>query len=63
MIDAVELGSSGEIVEGTIEGFEDCSVVQMETERGWREIGFWTVNGLLRKLNQDYPKKRTSINA
>lgn len=38
LIEAVGLGFSGEIVEGTIEGFEDCSVVQMETERGWREI-------------------------
>ncbi|KAF7059410.1 hypothetical protein CFC21_066322 [Triticum aestivum] len=26
-------------------------------ERGWREIGFWTVNELLRKLKQDYSKK------
>ncbi|XP_044397906.1 glutamate receptor 2.8-like [Triticum aestivum] len=26
-------------------------------ERGWREIGFWTVNGLLRKLKRDYSKK------
>ena len=45
MIDAVELGSSGEIVEGTIEGFEDCSVVQMETERGWREIHAADIEG------------------
>ena len=45
MIDAVEFGSSGEIVEGTIEGFEDCSVVQMETERGWREIHVDDIEG------------------
>lgn len=29
---------TGEILEGTIEGFEGCSVVQLETEEGWREI-------------------------
>lgn len=29
---------TGEVVEGTIEGFEECSVVQLETEKGWREI-------------------------
>lgn len=29
---------TGEIVEGTIEGFEGCSIVQLETEMGWREI-------------------------
>jgi len=29
---------TGEIVEGTIEGFEECSVVQLETEHGWKEI-------------------------
>jgi small nuclear ribonucleoprotein (snRNP)-like protein len=36
---------TGEIVEGTIEGFEDCSVVQMETERGWREIHVDDIEG------------------
>lgn len=30
---------NGEIVEGTIEGFDGCSIVQMEeTDKGWREI-------------------------
>lgn len=29
---------TGEVIEGTIEGFEGCSVVQLETENGWREI-------------------------
>lgn len=29
---------TGEVVVGTIEGFEGCSVVQMETEKGWKEI-------------------------
>lgn len=29
---------TGEIVEGAIEGFEGCSIVQLETEDGWREI-------------------------
>ena len=29
---------TGEIVEGTIEGFDGCSIVQLETEKGWREI-------------------------
>lgn len=29
---------TGEVVTGTIEGFEGCSVVQMETEEGWKEI-------------------------
>ena len=29
---------TGEVVEGTIEGFEGCSVVQLETENGWKEI-------------------------
>ena len=28
---------TGEVVAGTIEGFEGCSVVQMETEEGWKE--------------------------
>lgn len=29
---------TGEVVEGTIEGFDGCSIVQLETEEGWREI-------------------------
>ena len=29
---------TGEVVEGTIEGFEGCSVVQLETENDWKEI-------------------------
>lgn len=36
---------TGEIVEGTIEGFESCSVVQMETENGWREIHVDDIEG------------------
>lgn len=29
---------SGEIVQGTIEGFEGNCIVQLETENGWKEI-------------------------
>lgn len=29
---------TGEVIEGTIEGFAGCSIVQLETEEGWREI-------------------------
>lgn len=29
---------SGEIVNGTIEGFEGNRIVQLETENGWKEI-------------------------
>lgn len=29
---------TGEVVAGTIEGFEGCSAVQMKTEDGWKEI-------------------------
>ena len=29
---------SGEIVEGTIEGFVGNSVIQLETESGWKEV-------------------------
>lgn len=39
LFDCVRLKlKTGEIVEGTIEGFEDCLVVQLETEGGWKEI-------------------------
>lgn len=33
---------TGEIVEGTIEGFEDCSVVQMETREAG-EKSMWMI--------------------
>ncbi len=29
---------TGEVVEGTIEGFGDCQIVLLETENGWKEI-------------------------
>lgn len=29
---------TGEVIEGTIEGFEGCRIVQLETESGWKEI-------------------------
>lgn len=29
---------TGEVVEGTIEGFVDCQIVLLETENGWKEI-------------------------
>ena len=31
-------GMDGEVIEGTIEGFEGCRMVQLETESGWKEI-------------------------
>lgn len=36
---------TGEVVEGTIEGFKGCRVVQLETENGWREIHVDDIEG------------------